>query len=91
MENINNENKNETLKKLEEYEKKKERIREYNRNYVNNNKEKIREQIKMHQQKNAVNILLEKLNDPNHEYKRLPKSRIEKYNIKYDGNKYYLE
>ena len=64
---------------------------EYNRKYFEENKEKIMEQLKKSQEKSRIRKLVKQLN--NNEYKRIPYSKIDKYNIKFNDEtqKYYIE
>jgi hypothetical protein len=71
------------IKNVQEYNK------EYNKEYYEKNKDKMKEQIINSTHKRRVKYLIERLN--NGGYKRFPYQKIEKYHIKYDGNRYYID
>jgi hypothetical protein len=61
----------------------------YNKNYYEKNKEKMKKQIAITSAKMRVRNMLSKLN--NKEYIRIPCEKIEKYGIKKtDDGKYYI-
>ncbi len=62
---------------------------EYQKNYFEKNKDKIKKQMKESQKKYKIREIIRKLN--NNEYSRIPYLKIDKYNIKQkeDGT-YYL-
>jgi hypothetical protein len=64
-------------------------LQKYNKEYYSKNKDKMKEQSQEANKRRKLKIFIEKLN--NKGFKRVPYSKIEKYNIKYDNNKYYIE
>jgi hypothetical protein len=59
--------------------------KEYHRQYYEKNKEKMKMQIKEKQPNNLRRKIIKKLND--NEYSRLPYTKLDKYNIKFDEDK----